>query len=55
MNILFTAYDVDGDVLHTSVERVANWAAACKEGMTRRNALVADGIRVTWAKHGDGR
>ena len=52
MQVLFTAYDATGAMLHTSVERVENWTEACRLGMDRRNQLVADGIRVTWVKHG---
>lgn len=50
MQILFTAYDSDGEMLHTSVERVSNWTEACRLGMMRRNALVGNGIQVTWVK-----
>lgn len=50
MQILFTAYDSDGVMLHTSVERVTDWTEACRLGMMRRNELVRDGIRVTWVK-----
>lgn len=50
MNILYTAYDTDGVMLHSEVIPAESWREACARGMVYRNALVTTGIRVTWVK-----
>lgn len=50
MNILVTAKDSTGALLYVETVRVADWRAACRFGMTCRNELAGDGIRVDWVK-----
>lgn len=50
MNILFTAYDTDGAMLHTETIHAESWREACARGMVYRNYLVQFGIRVDWRK-----
>lgn len=50
MQVMFTVLDTDGTRLISQVLPFDSWYEANSYGMTCRNELVKDGMRIEWRK-----